>query len=212
MIKYNEIKQILQFNNLLVKYKIKYNINIKSISCDSREINEDSIFFCKGRNFTEKYLNEAIKKGSKCYISEKYFEGYDCSYFIVTDILKAMALISAKFYNYPAKDMNLIGVTGTKGKTTTTYFLKDIFEKYLNTNIGLISSIDINTGKRIEESHLTTPESIELNKYFCEMRESNFKYAVIEVSSQSYKRDRLYGVEFEYGVFTNIAEDHISRN
>ena len=61
-------------------------------------------------------------------------------------------------------------------------------------------------------SYLTTPESIDLHKFFYEMRESNFKYAIMEVSSQSYKRDRLYGVEFEYGVFTNIAEDHISRN
>ena len=157
-------------------------------------------------------MKESIKNGSICYISEKYFDGYDCSYFIVSDILKAMALVSAKFYNYPAKDMNLIGITGTKGKTTTTYFLKSIFEKYLNSCVGYISSIDINTGKRIEESHLTTPESIELNKFLNEMRESKFKYVLMEVSSQSYKRDRLYGTEFEYGIFTNIAEDHISRN
>ena len=122
-----------------------------------------------------------------------------------------MALISAKFYNYPAKDMHLIGITGTKGKTTTTYFLKSIFEKYLKSDVGIISSININTGKRIEESHLTTPESIDLHKIFNEIRESNIKYTIMEVSSQSYKRDRLYGVEFEYGIFTNIAEDHISQ-
>lgn len=170
------------------------------------------MFFCKGFKFKEEYLKESIRNGSICYVSEKYFEGYDCSYFIVSDILKAMALISAMFYNYPDKNINLIGITGTKGKTTTTYFLKNIFEKYLDKKVGLISSIDLYTGKRKEESHLTTPESIELHKIFREMKDSNFKYAIMEVSSQSYKRDRLYGVEFEYGIFTNIAEDHISRN
>ena len=211
MLNFNEIKQILEVNNLLIEYKIIDDINIKSISCDSREIEEDSLFFCKGNSFKEEYLKEAIKNGSKCYISEKYFDKYDCSYFIVSDILKAMALISAKFYNYPAKDMHLIGITGTKGKTTTTYFLKSIFEKYLKSDVGIISSININTGKRIEESHLTTPESIDLHKIFNEIRESNIKYTIMEVSSQSYKRDRLYGVEFEYGIFTNIAEDHISQ-
>ena len=211
MINYNEIKQILQFNNLLIKYKIKNNINIKSISCDSRDINKDSIFFCKGRNFTEKYLNEAIKKGSKCYISEKYFEGYDCSYFIVTDILKAMAIISSSFYNNPSNNLKLIGITGTKGKTTTTYLIKNMFENYLKDEIGFISSIEINTGIRKEESHLTTPESIEIHKYFKEIKDAKLKNTIVEVSSQSYKRDRLYGVEFEYGIFTNIAEDHISK-
>ena len=211
MLNFNEIKQILEVNNLLIEYKIIDDINIKSISCDSREIEEDSLFFCKGNSFKEEYLKEAIQNGSKCYISEKYFDEYDCSYFIVSDILKAMALISAKFYNYPAKDMHLIGITGTKGKTTTTYFLKSIFEKYLKSDVGIISSININTGKRIEESHLTTPESIDLHKIFNEIRESNIKYTIMEVSSQSYKRDRLYGVEFEYGIFTNIAEDHISQ-
>ena len=210
MIDFNEIKEILQANRLLIEYKIKNNINVKSIFCDSREVEQNSLFFCKGNKFKEEYLAEAIKNGSICYISEKYYDKFKCSYFIVSDILKAMALISAKFYNYPAKDMNLIGVTGTKGKTTTTYFLKSIFEKYLNSDVGIISSININTGKRTEESHLTTPESIELQKIFNEIRSSNINHTIMEVSSQSYKRDRLYGVEFEYGIFTNIAEDHIS--
>lgn len=210
MIDFNEIKSILEVGNLLIKYKIKDNKDIKAIYCDSREVKKDSLFFCKGRSFKQEYLKEAMQNGSICYISEKYFEGYECSYFIVSDILKAMALISAKFYNYPANDMTLIGITGTKGKTTTTYFLKSIFEKYLKKDVGIISSININTGKRVEESHLTTPESIDLHKIFNEIRQSDINYTIMEVSSQSYKRDRLYGVEFEYGVFTNIAEDHIS--
>ena len=208
---FENLKKLLENNNLLTKYKINNNLEVKSISCDSRKINKNSLFFCKGFGFKEEYLKNAIKKGSTCYISEKYYEGYECSYFIVSDILKAMAVISAKFYNYPAKELKLIGITGTKGKTTTAYYLKNIFEKYLNEDVGLISSIDLYTGKRIEEAYLTTPESIELHRIFREMKDSNLKYAIMEVSSQSYKRDRLYGVEFEYGIFTNIAEDHISK-
>lgn len=211
MISFNEIKDILENNNLLIKYKIKENTEISSISCDSRDIEKNSLFFCKGQKFKKEYLKQAIEKGTICYISEICFEECDTSYFIVSNILKAMAVISAKFYNYPAESMTLIGITGTKGKTTTTYFLKSIFETYLKDNVGIISSINISTGKRVVESHLTTPESIDLHKIYNEIRDNNLKYTIMEVSSQSYKRDRLYGVEFEYGVFTNIAEDHISQ-
>lgn len=205
-----KVKSILEENNLLSKYNILKNTKLNAISCDSREVNENSLFFCKGAKFKPEYLGQALQNGVIAYISEVYYEEYETSYFVVTDILKAMAVVAASFYNYPANGLELIGITGTKGKTTTTYFLKNIFETYLNNEIGIISSININTGKRNEESHLTTPESIDLHKIFEEMRESNIKYTVMEVSSQSYKRNRLYGVEFEYGIFTNIAEDHIS--
>ena len=120
-----------------------------------------------------------------------------------------MAKISSSFYHNPSEDIELVGITGTKGKTTTTYFLKNILECN-NNHVGMLSSIEVDTGKGRKEAHLTTPESIEVHKLFAEMRDNNIKEAVVEVSSQSYKRDRLYGIEFEYGVFTNIAEDHIS--
>lgn len=206
-----EVKDILEKNNLLSKYNIIEESEIKAVSCDSRNVANNTLFICKGQNYKPEYLGQAIKCGAICYVSETYYEEYNTSYFIVTDILKAMAIIAARFYNYPAKSLELIGITGTKGKTTTTYFLKNIFETYLNKEIGTISSININTGKRNEESHLTTPESLDLHKIFDEIRESNLNYTVMEVSSQSYKRDRLYGVEFDYGIFTNIAEDHISQ-
>ena len=205
-----KVKELLEVNKLIKDYKIIEDIKIENITCDSRIVNKNSLFFCKGENYKEEYLVDSIEKGTVCYISEIKYQKCEVSYFIVTDILKAMAVVAASFYNYPANDLELIGITGTKGKTTTTYFLKNIFETYLSNEIGIISSINISTGKRNEESHLTTPESIDLHKLFNEMRESNIKYTVMEVSSQSYKRNRLYGVEFEYGIFTNIAEDHIS--
>ena len=206
-----EIKDILESNNLLKSSKIINDQKIESISCDSRSVEKQSLFFCKGQNYKPEYLGDAIKCGAVAYISEIQYEKYEASYFIVTDILKAMAIIAARFYGYPAKSLELIGITGTKGKTTTTYFLKNILETFLNREVGTISSINVNTGKRNEEAHLTTPESLDLHKMFYEIKESNLKYAVMEVSSQSYKRNRLYGVEFDYGIFTNIAEDHISQ-
>ena len=207
----SKVKDILEKNNLIREYNITENNIIKSITCDSRNVSKNSLFFCKGKNYKEEYLNDAIKKGTICYISEIYYEQTEISYFIVTDILKAMAIISSEFYGNPAKDLKLIGITGTKGKTTTTYFLKNILENFVEDEVGFISSIEINTGIRKEESHLTTPESIEIYKDFKEIKDAKLKYTVIEVSSQSYKRDRLFGVDFEYGIFTNIAEDHISK-
>ena len=207
----NLIKKILDENKLLKIFNIIENHDVQYISCDSRDIKNHSVFFCKGNNFKSEYLENAIQRGTICYISEKLYTEYsNTSYFIVTDILKAMAIISAEFYQNPAKDLKLIGITGTKGKTTTTFFLKNILQNFVQDEIGMLSTIEINTGLRNEESHLTTPESIELHKLFKEIKEAELKYTVVEVSSQSYKRDRLYGVDFEYGIFTNIAEDHIS--
>ena len=206
-----EVKDLLEKNKLLIKYEIKEDKKIHSISCDSRKLCENSLFFCKGEKFKVDYLEESLNNGAIAYISEQYYSKYKTSYFIVTDVLKAMAIISARFYNYPRNSFELIGVTGTKGKTTITYFLKAIFETYLKNQIGLISSIDTITGMRKEESYLTTPESIDLHKMFDEMSKSNIKYTVMEVSSQGYKRHRLFGIEFDYGIFTNIAEDHISK-
>ena len=206
----SKIKIILEKNNLIKDYKIIEDTEIKNISCDSRNVKQDCLFFCKGEHYKEEYLSDAIEKGTVCYVSEIKYVQFNISYFVVTDILKVMAILSSSFYNDPAKSLNLIGVTGTKGKTTTAYFLKNIFENYLKDEVGFLSSIEINTGIRKEESHLTTPESIEIHKDFKEIKDAKLKYTIVEVSSQSYKRDRLYGVDFEYGIFTNIAEDHIS--
>ena len=210
-ITYKDIENLLKKEKLLIKYKISNDNHINSISCNSICSKKNSLFFCKGNKFKKEYLAEAIKNGAICYISEIFYKEDNVSYFIVSDILKAMAVISANFYNYPAQALELIGITGTKGKTTTTYFLKNIFESFLQSKVGVISSVNISTGKKIKESHLTTPESIELHSILNEVKQNNLKYTIMEVSSQSYKRDRLYGVEFEYGIFTNIAEDHISQ-
>ncbi len=205
----NKIKEILIKNNLLIECNI-INEDINYISCDSRNIERNSLFFCKGMYFKEKYLKEAIEKGAIAYVSEQKYKTGDTSYFIVSNVLKAMGIISLEFFNYPDRNLEKIGVTGTKGKTTVTYFLNNILEEYTDSRPGLISSIWTYTGTKDEESHITTPEAMEIEKSFYEMVRSNIKNVTMEVSSQSYKRSRLEGVEFEYGLFLNIDKDHIS--
>lgn len=206
----NKIKEILIKNNLLIECNI-IDEDIKSISCDSRNIEKSSLFFCKGIYFKEEYLKEAIEKGAIAYVSEQKYKTEGASYFIVSNVLKSMGIISLEFFNHPDRSLEKIGVTGTKGKTTVTYFLNNILEEYTNSKPGLISSIWIYTGVRNEKSHITTPEAMEIEKSFYEMVKSNIKKVTMEVSSQSYKRSRLEGVEFEYGVFLNIDKDHISK-
>lgn len=205
----NRVKEILEENNLLVECKIDTR-KINYISNNSKDIEDRTLFFCKGVLFKKEYLAEAVKNGCISYISEVKYDIEDVSYFIVNNILKAIAVIASEFFREPSRNLTKIGVTGTKGKTTVTYFLNNILKEYKKEKIGLLSSIQTFLGDKFEKSHLTTPEALELQRDFYEMTSNNIKYVTMEVSSQSYKRMRLEGVEFEYGMFLNIGNDHIS--
>jgi len=209
-ITYKNILETLSQNGLLASYDIKNpEKEIEFISHDSRNIAANTLFFCKGEKFKDEYLYDAIQNGAVCYASELKY-GCGKNYIIVNNILRAIALIAPLYYGYPYKDLNLIGITGTKGKTTTAYFLRNILDEYTKSKTGLSSSIEKYTGKRSEESHLNTPEPCDLQQLFYEAKESGIKYFTMEVSSQAYKRDRALGVKFDNGIFLNIAEDHIS--
>ena len=134
----------------------------------------------------------------------------DVTIIMAKDTREALAICSCNFYGNPSRKFKLIGVTGTKGKTTTTYMIKEILEK-AGHKVGLIGTIAtyIN-GKMISESARTTPESIELQKTFAQMVEAGVEYVVMEVSSQSLKLHRVDGCNFDIVVFTNFSEDHIS--
>lgn len=219
-INYKKIIDVLSKNNLLVEHNIKnLDEEIEFISHDSRNIVRNTLFFCKGAHFKEEYLLDAIQKGAVCYESEQKYDlsGYDCNYIIVNNIRRSIALIAPLYYGYPYKDLDLIGITGTKGKTTVAYFLKNILDEHINATApesavktGLLSTIDMYTGKRNEESHITTPEPCDLQQFFYEAKESGIKYFAMEVSSQAYKTDRVHNIKFDNGIFLNISEDHIS--
>ena len=214
-ITYKNILGILSKNNLLIEHNItnqKLNEEIEFISHDSRDIIKNTLFFCKGFHFKEEYVIDALKKGAVCYCSENKFDlkDFECGYIIVSNILRTIALIAPLYYNYVYKNLELTGVTGTKGKTTTTHFIKNILDEFTKSKTGISSNIEKYTGKRSEEAHLNTPEPCDLQLYFYEAYKSDIKYFTMEISSQAYKRDRVYGIKFDNGIFLNIAEDHIS--
>lgn len=201
-----EYKNVLKAIKEYVIDSSNIDTNFSYLSCNSKDIKENTLFICKGITFKEEYLKESIKKGVNCYISEiKY--NVDIPYILVSDIRKTMAILSAKFF---PDNLFKIAVTGTKGKTTTTTFIHNILNNYTKSKTGYISTIDLYTGKRHEESHNTTPESIDLHKYLNEMQESNIKYMCMEVSSQAEKQNRIFGMSFDIGAFLNIGLDHIS--
>ena len=129
----------------------------------------------------------------------------------VPDTRYALALMSAAYFDYPARKLNVIGITGTKGKTTTTYMIKSILEG-VGHKVGLIGTIEAVIGDKVIPAGNTTPESFVIQKYFAEMVEAGCDSVVMEVSSQGLMLHRTAGIPFEIGIFTNLGEDHIGPN
>ena len=206
------IIKLLKEEDLYLEDTIGNNpLEFSYLSFSSLDIAKNTLFVCKGNNFKEEYLLDAIKKGAICYLAQASYISSKANipYILVKDITKAMALVAKKFYEF-SRLLTLIGVTGTKGKTTTINFIHDILSTACNTNIPYISTIDYYTGKSRGTSHNTTPESLYIYRFLKEASESNKDYFVMEVSSQAYKMQRIYGLNFDYGIFLNIAPDHIS--
>jgi len=203
----------LQDAGLIVKKQITNETEISKVSYNSKDIIEGTLFICKGIHFKEQYLLDAIEEGACCYLSETEYKT-DCDCIIVSDIRRAMALVVNLYFEHIWEKINLIGITGTKGKSTTTYFVRYILDEYLKSKnkpaSAVISSIDTYDGVQSFESHLTTPEPIELQTHYQNAVNSGIEYLTMEVSSQALKYDRVYGVGFDVGCFLNIGEDHIS--
>ena len=201
-----------------LKAKGDLDIDIESISHDSRKIKKDSMFVAIKGYETDghKYIKEAIAKGAIAIVIEdaavlkKDDIADDVTIIVAPDTRLALAKIACNFYNNPSSKFTLIGITGTKGKTTTTFMIKSILEKH-GQKVGLIGTIANYIGnKNLGESSRTTPESLELQELFNKMVEEKVDTVIMEVSSQSLKLNRVYGCDFNIGVFTNFSEDHIS--
>ena len=184
--------------------------NYKFITADSREVIPGTMFICKGKTFKREYLLSAIEKGAAAYVSEKDYK-VNIPAYIVKDVLSAMAGLANAFYGNPWEDLQLIGITGTKGKSTVLYYLKNIIEKK-GLPFGYLSTIDTFDGIEKFESHLTTPESLDLARHFDNAKKAGLKYFGMEASSQGFKYHRTDGVIFKIGAFLNFGPDHIGEN
>lgn len=202
-----------------IKAKGSLDIDITNIECDSRNIKDGGLFVAiNGFNVNgNDYIKSAIKNGAVAVmttadIDKKLLKEIAdlVTIIVVPDTRKGLALASCNFYENPSKKFKLVGITGTKGKTTTTFMTKAILEKQ-GLKVGLIGTIATYIGdKKLEDSDRTTPESNKLQYLFSKMAEENCDVVVMEVSSQSLKLDRVAGCDFDIGVFTNFSEDHIS--
>ena len=201
-----------------LKAKGDLDIEIKSIESDSRKISKDGMFVAiKGfETDGHKYIKQAVENGATAIMIQ---EGTkinkeditdDTTIIMAPDTRIAAAKMACNFYKNPSKELKLIGITGTKGKTTTSFMIKAILEAQ-GKKVGLIGTIaNYIGGKNLGESSRTTPDSLELQKLFKQMVEEKVECAVMEVSSQALKLHRVDGCDFDIGVFTNFSEDHIS--
>lgn len=193
------------FRKLGISYKTNItDLNIDFITYDSNKATYNTLFICKGSRFKEKYLIDAIKSGATCYISQKKYN-IDIPYIIVDDIRLATAVLAKYYYGCACDKLKIIGITGTKGKTTTAYMLKSI----LGDKAGVLSSIICFDGKQETLSTLTTPEPLELHEYFYKAVNNGMEYMIMEVSSQALKYHRVAYLNFYISAFLNIGSDHI---
>lgn len=187
-------------------------ITVTELVNDSRNVVKDSVFVCitgavrDGHDF----INEVVSKGAIAVIAEKEVEvPTGVTVIKVADSRLALAYMSAAYFDYPAGKLTTIGITGTKGKTTTTYMIKSILEN-TGKKVGLIGTIETIIGDKVIPSNNTTPESYMVQKYFAEMVEAGCECVVMEASSQGLMLHRMAGFTFDYGIFTNLEPDHIS--
>ena len=187
---------------------------ISELVYDTRKVTKDAMFVCiVGTAFdSHEKAAEVAAAGAKVIIVSKEVEvPEDMTVIKVADTRYALALISAAYFDYPANTLKVIGITGTKGKTTTTFMIKSILEN-AGYKVGLIGTIETIIGDKHIPANNTTPESYIVQEYFAEMLKAGCQICVMEVSSQGLMMHRTAGIPFELGIFTNLAPDHIGPN
>ena len=187
---------------------------------DSRKAQDGAIFVCLKGALADghKYIDKAVELGAKAivvcdkqYFDEKCKKYPDICFILADDTRKALALISACFFGYPAQKLFVVGITGTKGKTSTTFMTREILENK-GIKVGIIGTTGIYYAGKYEYIDNSTPESYELHRIFADMAENGVTHVLMEVSSQALMMHRTFGITFDIGVFTNISPDHIGEN
>lgn len=184
---------------------------VHGITHDSRQVKKGYLFVAiQGHTIDgHDFLTDAIEKGATALVvGKKTGLASRIPQIIVANTRSALAVMSNRFYGEPSSRMTVIGITGTNGKTTTSYLTKSIIDASGN-EAGLIGTIQYQIGRRIIPAQETTPESAELHRYFAEMLRSGISYAVIEVSSHALSQHRVEGVSFRSAIFTNLSMEHL---
>lgn len=207
----NLLKDILYGVNL-ISVSGTTSLDIKKIEFDSRKVSNGDLFVAIPGYYDDgkKYIIDAIKNGAKAVISETNLEKfeYDVTLVHVKKSREALAIVASNFYNNPSKELNLIGITGTNGKTTTSSLMFQLFQLF-NKKVGLISTNKIVIDKHEFGTELTTPDPVTLNKFLNQMVSKGIEYCFMEVSSHAIDQKRTLGLKFKVGVFTNLSHDHL---
>lgn len=184
--------------------------DITDVCYDSRQTAEGGLFVAIAGAETDghRFIPMAREKGAACVVCQHAPDG-DIPYVVVEDSRRALAVIACNWFDHPSREMTMIGVTGTSGKTTSTYLIKSILEQKAGAKVGLIGTIQNMIGSEVLHTERTTPESFELQKLFRRMSDAGCTHVVMEVSSHALTLDRVYGVRFAVGIFTNLSQDHL---
>ncbi|MDR3307193.1 MAG: UDP-N-acetylmuramoyl-L-alanyl-D-glutamate--2,6-diaminopimelate ligase [Endomicrobium sp.] len=185
-------------------------VEVSGISYDSRTVKNGYVFFALPGHNTDgcKHIGEAMKKGASAIVSHSNVETCQIPLIIAEDIFRFMSIFSAKFYNYPDRELNVIGVTGTNGKTTIAYMIDSVLS-HAGVDCGVMGTINYRYGDKVVEAQNTTPQAPDIYRIMREMLDAGVKHIVMEVSSHALSLGRVYGIDFDITVFTNLTQDHL---
>ena len=205
-----KLKELLQGLEIL-SATADMNLEIAGVSYDSRNTQPGDLFVAMTGFAVDghTFIPKAADAGAAAVLCQKKPENTTIPHIQVADSRRALAVVGANWFGHPAKAMTMVGVTGTNGKTTTTYLLKAILEQQMGAKVGLIGTNQNMIGNEVIPTERTTPESFEVQRLFAQMRDAGCTHVVMETSSHALQLDRVYGVHYAVGIFTNLTQDHL---
>lgn len=205
-----KLMQAIPYSQLVQAKEDTLHIEVKSVEQDSRQVAAGTLFVCIDGEVVDghAFAKTAQEQGAVAIVAERMLADITIPVILVQDGKRAMAMLAAAFYSYPTAEMNLIGITGTNGKTTVSHLVEFILADHAVTT-GLIGTMYRKIGAEILETKNTTPDSLTLQKTFRQMRDQEVTTAIMEVSSHALVQGRVYGSEYDIAVFTNLSQDHL---